>query len=90
MTPIVKNVILAPGASQNVSATFNPAVGSYTVTVNNLSAPLVVAPTPANIILSGLTITPANPVAGQTVTVSVTATNQGGTTGSLDITFNVA
>jgi len=43
----------------------------------------------SNIVLSNLTLTPVHPLPGETVTISVTATNKGNLTGSLPITFDM-
>lgn len=85
---ITRTVTLAPGASAVVSFSVTPTVaGVHNITVDGLSGSFTATPVaaPADIVLSGLVISPATVVVGGTVTISVTATNRGGTAGSKTI-----
>jgi hypothetical protein len=92
--PATQTVSLAAGESKVVTFTFTPSTaatpGNYQIGVNELSGTLKIisTATPANIVLSNLTISP-NPAPMVTlVTVTVTATNNGGTSGSLNVVLS--
>jgi len=54
-----------------------------------LSKKAIANPLPANFVYSNLTATPSNPLIGETVTISVTVTNTGGTAGTAAVTLEV-
>lgn len=86
-----KTVNLNPGQSAEVSFQVIPdTLGSYQVEVDGLTGSFtcVEAPVPpgvADIRLSNLVIQPSVVYVGETVTISVTATNQGDAAGSREI-----
>ena len=86
-----KSVTLGPGESQVVSFDVTPAVAkTYHVSVDGLSGSFVATTEAvADIRLENLTITPAEVMVGEDVSVSVTATNYGNKAGSKVITCNV-
>ena len=89
-----ETITLAPGASSLVSFSVVPSmVKRFSVRVDGLSGSFeaTAGPPPPypDIVLSGLVITPAVVEVGDTVTISVTATNRGTATGTRTITLEV-
>lgn len=87
-----QTVSLAPGESKTVSFEVTPAVAkTYSVSVDGLSGSFVATEVPvADIRVENLTITPAEVMVGQKVTISVVATNYGTASGSKKIVCNVS
>lgn len=85
------NVTLNPGESKTVQFTFVPPdARTYIATVDGLSVTFTAVEPPApNIVLSNLVVYPTNPYVGETVVISVTATNNGGAPGTKTITLNI-
>ena len=92
MTTIKKTVTLEPGQYADVQATVKPtSEGRYEVSVDGLTGSFTVEGVAApDIQLSNLVITPDVCYPGDTVTISVTATNHGNAAGSKEIEFSVA
>ena len=86
-----QSVTLNPNQSQIVAFTITPTVaGNYHVSVDGLSGSFICTEVPvANIQLSALVITPATCYVGDTVEISVEATNVGTAAGSRTITCTV-
>lgn len=86
-----QTVTLQPGESKNVSFEVTPTVAkTYAVSVDGLTGSFRATTVPvADIRLSNLVITPAEVNVGQTVTISVTATNQGTAAGTKTIACTV-
>lgn len=86
-----QSVYLAPGESRIVSFNVTPTeVKTYSVSVDGLSGSFIATTTPvANIRVENLTITPSWVYVGQTVTISVIATNYGTAAGTKKINFTV-
>lgn len=84
-------VTLNAGASQTVSFTVTPTVEkTYNVSVDSLSGSFVCTSTPhGDIVLSNLLISPTSCKEGDTVTISVTATNQGNANEVMAVTLNL-
>ena len=95
----VTNVSLAPGETKIIQFTVRPGQAETLNVVvsgpasNQVSTTFVVGPaptptptpTPANIVTTDLVISPESVQVGQTVTITVKATNNGGTAGNLTI-----
>ena len=96
MAEIFEEVVtLAPGASATVPFYLTPGVAkTYSVRVDGLSGSFVArAPAPpgvADIVVTDLVITPPVVDIGDTVTISVRATNRGTVTGTKTITLTVS
>lgn len=92
MTTIKKTVTLQPGQYVDVQATVKPTViGVYEVSADGLVGSFEVIEVAApDIQLSNLVISPSTCHPGDTVTISVTATNHGNAAGSREIVFDVA
>jgi hypothetical protein len=85
-----KTVTLDPGQSQVVAFTFTPTqVGSYNVSVDGLTGSFMCTEV-ADIRTSDLIITPDECYIGETVQISVIATNYGTVRGSKTITCEVS
>ena len=86
-----QSVTLNPGESKVVSFEVTPTVAkSYSVSVDGLSGTFVATILPVvDIRVENLVIEPSEVQVGQPVTISVTATNYGGATGSKIITCTV-
>jgi len=86
-----KTVTLEPGESTTVTFQIVPAVADiYNVSVDGLSGSFVAyEPGAPDIKVEDLTITPVDPYVGETVSISVTATNYGSVAGSKTITCEV-
>jgi len=87
-----KSVTLAAGASQTYTWTVTKTdAGTYTVDVNGKTAAFTVtAPlTPAAFTASNLSVAPAQPKVGDTVTVKVDVKNTGGQSGSYTVEAKV-
>lgn len=84
-------VTLEPGESTTVSFTVTPdRVKTYSVTVDGLSGSFRATEVPvADIRVENLGITPTEVYIGETVTISVTATNYGAVAGTKRIVCNV-
>ena len=74
------------GVNFNVS---KQSIGTYKVTIDQLSETFEVIPTPPNFVLSNLSINPNEVHPGETVTISVTVTNTGGRGSSHDVSLNI-
>jgi hypothetical protein len=87
-----QTVTLLAGQSQVVSFTVTPTVAkTYQVSLDGLSGSFVCTEVPvADIRLSDLVITPSTCYVGDTVTISVIATNYGTAAGSRTITCTVS
>lgn len=83
-----QTVTLNPGQSQVVSFQVTPTIAkNYTVAVDGLTGTFqATAPQVADIRLENLVISPSSVLVGQTVSISVTATNYGNAAGSKTIT----
>lgn len=77
---ISAQLTMGTAGAYTVGIVESPALGSKTVTVN---------PSAANITLSNFTVTPASLTVGGTITMSVDATNSGGSQGSVTVTFHI-
>lgn len=86
-----QTITLAPGESMVVSFTISTEVPkTYTVKVDGLTGTFICTEEPiADIRLSNLVITPSECYVGETVTISVTATNYGTAPGTKIITCTV-
>ena len=86
-----QSLTLAPGESKSISFTVTPTVAkTYSVSVDGLSGSFRVTEAPvADIRVENLTIEPEQVYVGEKVTISVTATNYGATTGTKKIVCNV-
>ena len=87
-----KPVTLAAGASQTVTFTVTPTTEkTYNVSVDSLSGSFVCTSAPhGDIQLSDLVISPASCIEGDTVTISVTATNNGNANEVMAVTLKLA
>lgn len=87
-----QTVTLAPGESKTISFEVVPdVVKSYSVNVDGLTGTFRAVEVPvADIRVEGLTITPSEVYIGETVTISVTATNYGTTAGTKRIVCTVS
>jgi uncharacterized protein (DUF58 family) len=87
-----QTVTLGPGESRTVSFQVTPQEArSYQVSVDGLSGSFVcTSAAVADIRLSNLVISPSSCYVGDTVTISVTATNYGSVAGSRTITCTVS
>jgi hypothetical protein len=84
-------VTLEAGASETVTFILTPTIEKiYHVSVDSLSGSFVCTAAPhGDIILSNLVISPTSCIEGDTVTISVTATNQGNANEVMAITLNL-
>jgi hypothetical protein len=84
-------ITLDGGASQTVSFTVTPtAERTYTVYVDSLHGRFICTSAPhGDIVLSNLVISPTTCTEGDTVTISVTATNQGNANEVMAVTLNL-
>lgn len=84
-----KTVQLQGGEAATVSFTYTPsAIGSYTISVGNLTVTLTVQG-PSSIVLTGLVVRPYEVWGGDTVTVIAKALNNGSSTSSLAVKLKV-
>jgi len=87
-----KTVNLNPGESKEVTFEIKPdAIGEYTVKVNGITGNLTVVapPVPAELYLSNLAVSPQMVKINELVTVTVQATNVGGSRGIFPVTLYV-
>ena len=87
-----QTVELAPGESKTISFEVVPDVAkTYSVSVDGLHGSFVATTMPvADIRVEDLTITPSEVYVGETVTISVTATNHGTAAGTKRIVYTVS
>ena len=87
-----QEIFLQPGESKIVSFEVAPTVaGAYSVNVDGLTGTFEAAEIPvADIRVENLTISPSEVYIGETVTISVTATNYGTAAGSRNIICTVS
>jgi len=87
---IEKSITLDPGESGNVDFTVTPDLAkTYSVNVNGLAGSFTAIALPADFEVSDLVINPTEVYVGDPVTISVTVTNIGQTTGTVTITLEV-
>jgi len=87
-----QSVTLAPGESKTISFQVTPSVArTHSVSVDGLTGSFTATKVPvADIRVENLIIEPSEVYVGELVTISVTATNYGGATGTKKITCTVS
>lgn len=90
MATQIKSVTLDPGESQRLDFTIIPETEkTYSVNVNGLTGSFTAIALPPEFEVSDLVINPTQVYVGEPVSISVTVTNVGGTTGTATITLEV-